>query len=186
MIVSTVPSYKWTRQKYDKMTANGMFHPKTHHELINGDIIDILPQSSLHSSIIIIVKKILESIISKDCYIRVQMPLALGQDSEPEPDIAIVKYNFDNCSVPCPEKTLLVIEISESSSILLDRKIKKKLYACSNIPEYWIINLKISCIEVYRNPLQDSYTDMKILHNSDNITPLFNPEISISIADILP
>jgi len=186
MILSAIPPFKWTRHEYDEMAANGMFHPEVRHELINGDIIDISPESGLHSSAIIIIRNALESIIPNDCHIHTQTPLALGPDSKPKPDIVIVKEKAKNYNPSAPEKALLVIEISEASSILFDRKIKKKLYACSDIPEFWIINLKILCVEVYRNPLKDSYAEMKILHSSDTISPLFNPESSISVADILP
>ena len=181
MILPIMHPYKWTRQEYNEMAANGMFHPEAHHELVNGDIIDRSQESSLHSSALKIADNTLRSIIPDNYHIRIQIPLALEPNSEPEPDIAIVSKLPERDQ----EKTLLVIEISEACSILFNRKIKKKLYASYGIPEYWIINLEILCVEVHRNPFQDSYTQMKVLHGSDIISPLFNPELSIFISDIL-
>jgi len=110
------------------------------------------------------------------------MPLALSPNSEPKPDIAVVARIPGDYQDAPPKKAVLIIEVAESSSLPFDRGIKKKLYACSGVPEYWIVNLKDSCFEVYKYPVKESYEDMKKYYKES----LFEKQDNLSgIEDII-
>ena len=88
MITSRVQVYRWTRQEYDKMVEIGLFPPEARLELIEGEILKMASQTSYHAVAVSKVQETLRTIFgNKSYYIRVQMPLALSDDSQPEPDI---------------------------------------------------------------------------------------------------
>ncbi len=177
--------YRWTRQDFAKMAAKGIFHPEERLELIRGNIIQMSPQTSFHATTIRLIEEALRSVCLQDCDVRVQLPIALMADSEPEPDIAVVSGKPRDYRDRHPETALLIVEVSDST-LILDRKHKKKLYAGCKIPEYWILNLKDRCLEVYRKPVKESYRIQEVFHAEDTVSPLFNPEASVAVADLLP
>jgi Uma2 family endonuclease len=74
-------------------------------------------------------------------------------DSEPEPDLMIVRgarRDYRERS-PGPKDVALVIEVADSS-LSRDRSTKKRLYARSGYSVYWLINLLANQIEVYTDP----------------------------------
>src|SRR4051794_9927817 len=85
-----VQPYRWTRQEYEKMVEIGLFPPEARLELIEGEILKMAAQTSYHAVAVSKVEDSLRKIYRGNDYIRVQMPLALSDSSEPEPDIAVV------------------------------------------------------------------------------------------------
>jgi Uma2 family endonuclease len=86
--------------------------------------------------------------------IRGQGPIALDEESEPEPDLAVVPGSFRDYEAAHPSRPVLVVEISETS-LALDRVHKGSLYARAGLPDYWIVNLPEHALEVYRDPEPD-------------------------------
>jgi hypothetical protein len=117
--------------------------------------------------------------------VRPQLPLALGDDSEPEPDIAVVPGAWRDYSHSHPTTALLIVEVADNS-LLHDRKRKTRLYAQAGIPEYWIDNLVDWCLEVYRDSKDGVYTSRAVLREGDSVSPLSRPEASIPVADLFP
>jgi len=65
------------------------------------------------------------------------------------------------------------------------------LYAEKKISDYWVLNLKNRCLEIYRQPIKDKklgfvYTEIKILTEKDTVSPLAAPAAKIKVADLLP
>jgi Uma2 family endonuclease len=83
--------------------------------------------------------------------VRTQLPLALGEYSEPEPDVAVVVGSARDYANAHPTTAVLVVEIADST-LALDRHTKASLYAAAGVPEYWIVNLVERQIEIYREP----------------------------------
>lgn len=128
-------------------------------ELIHGEIIQMSPSKSLHAARVNLLARALILLAEKDWYISIQNPVKLSNYSEPEPDIAVCRYQKD-CYInahPEPGDLLLLIEVSDST-IRKDREVKAPLYALANIPEYWIVNVIDEEIEVYRQPGDGRYT----------------------------
>ena len=149
-------------------------------ELIKGEIIERSPIGSKHAAIVEKVKDLLILRLRQKAQVRVQNPIVLGTHSEPEPDIAIVKYRSDYYLEQHPggQDTLLIIEVSDSSKAY-DREIKLPLYAESGIPEVWIIDLVDEQVEVYHSPKKNSYEFSEILKRNAQISPR---EFEFSIA----
>ncbi len=185
MSTSPIQLHRWTRQEYEKMISAGIFHPEARLELLEGEIFTMTPQSSQHATAVQLVENTLRLIYTTGYAVRVQMPLALGLDSEPEPDLAVVPGSPRDYRDTHPAEAVLIVEVADSS-LAFDRERKSRLYARNGIPEYWIVNLVDNCLEVYRNPLQESYQFHAILRPPETVSPLSSPQASIPVAELLP
>jgi Uma2 family endonuclease len=139
--------------EWRKMGEAGIFPPDCRLELINGEILEVAPISSNHSGHLNRINKLLTIPGSDKAITSIQNPLQLDDLSEPEPDLMLLKPNDDfYCSHhPNANDVLLLIEVADTS-LAYDQNQKLHLYALHNIPEYWLLNLNDSCLEVYRRP----------------------------------
>jgi Uma2 family endonuclease len=172
------------------MTEAGVLTENDRVELIGGEILTVTPQKSQHATVVSLANETLRSVLVPNSYVRMQLPLAMGDDSEPEPDIAVVRGSIRDYLDAHPQSALLIVEVSEST-LAFDRHVKDSLYARERIPEYWIINLVDSVVEIYRDPVQDpsarfgwSYSRSERFTRTDSIAPSFGS--AIAVADLLP
>jgi Uma2 family endonuclease len=185
MATATIDTRRWTREEYERLVEQGFFHPEDRLELVEGIIYEMTPQSSFHSTGIRFAESALRPVFVAGFDIRAQMPLALGFDSEPEPDIAVVLGTARDYLHSHPTSAVLIVEIADSS-LLHDRKRKSRLYARAEIPEYWIMNVMDWCLEVYREPKGGVYRSHTVLRAGDTISPVLRSDATILIADLLP
>lgn len=185
--LQTVSLHRWTREQYENMVLAGIFHPEDRVELINGEILNMAPQSSSHSVAIRLTEDALRLAFGRGHDVRVQMPLALDDNSEPEPDIAVVTGSPRDYLQGHPKTAVLIVEVADTT-LALDRSIKKALYARNGIQDYWIVNLRNACLEVYRLPDRqaESYSSQSVLRRGDVVQPVACPNCSIQVADLLP
>lgn len=174
----------FTVEAYYKMAEVGILKPTDRVELINGEIIQMSPIKSPHANSITIIEEILYEQLIKKVTIRTQNPIRISNLSEPEPDIAVVKYSRNRYSNhhPKPEDTFLLIEVSDSI-LKYDRKTKKQLYAKANIPEYWIINIPNKQIEVFTEPENGVYSKAFIYRDKE-VIEANKIQFKISVDDI--
>lgn len=85
---SLVKPHRWTRTEYERMVEAGVFSPEARFELIDGEIIDMSPQGSYHATSIQVMADYIRNLFGVGYHVRIQMPLALGDASEPGPDVA--------------------------------------------------------------------------------------------------
>lgn len=180
-----VQPYRWTRQEYEKMVEIGLFPPETRLELIEGEIWEMAAHTSYHAAAITVIQRLLEQVYSEACHVRVQLPLALSDDSEPEPDLAVVEGGPADYWHEHPHTALLIVEVAYSP-LDYDQERKRHLYARNGLPEYWILNLQEHKLEVYCEPQEEEYLVKRILRAGDTVAPLSHPSESIAIADLLP
>jgi Uma2 family endonuclease len=124
--------------------------------------------------------------------VRIQGPVALDDDSEPEPDIAVVPGEHRDYVTEHPSRPALVVEIAESS-LAFDRRSKGSLYARAGIADYWIVNLVDEVLEIHRGPAWDRsaefgwrYLDVQTFRPGATVSPMARPDVSIAVADLLP
>lgn len=174
----------FTVEEYYKMAEVGILKPTDRVELINGEIIQMSPIKSPHASTITTLEELLIEQLFKKVTIRSQNPIHISKFSEPEPDVAVFKYRKDRYrkAHPTPKETLLVIEVADSS-LHYDRQTKTSLYAEALIPEYWIINLQDSQIEVFTSPKNGIYLKEFIYRGEEKIIAT-TIDFSIGVADI--
>jgi len=145
-----------TVEEYHKMGEVGILKEKGL-ELINGEIIERSPKGSKYSAVLAKINKILSQQL-KEAILRIQDPIIANDFSEPEPDVAILKYRADfyENEHPHGRDVLLVIEVADTS-YAYDRNIKLPIYAESGVPEYWLINLDKQEIYAFWQPMGNAY-----------------------------
>jgi Uma2 family endonuclease len=169
------------RSEYERMIELGMF-AEERVELIRGLLVKTSPQRAPHASTIERLTELFASRLGGRWRLRVQLPLALSDDSEPEPDVAVVvPGNYD---AEHPTSALLVIEVAETT-LRTDRS-KVAVYASSGIGEYWIVNLAARTVEVYTSPDRDRYAEARTLRVGDTLQPLALADVAIEVTEILP
>ncbi len=181
-----LPIHRFTVKEYYHLAEAGILHEDDNVELIDGRIIDMTPIGSKHASRVDSISNLLFEKLQKRAIIRVQNPIDLDEQSEPEPDVTILKKRTDFYSEhhPRPEDVLLIIEVADSS-IEYDRTIKIPLYAKSGIQEVWLVNILENTVEIYHSPSQDGYKVMIKLHHTESITPTNFHDITIKIDEML-
>lgn len=117
--------------------------------------------------------------------VLVQLPLDLGETSVPAPDVAVIAGRPEDYMTAHPTTALLVIEVAESS-LIQDRLTKAPLYAAAGIPEYWVVNLRDRCVEVYRRPIpaERRYDESRIARLGDALDAVALPAAGITVAEI--
>ena len=190
MVVSS--RRKFTIKEYHQLVDLGFFTENDRIELIRGEIIEMAPKRTPHSVCNSQLWKHLYKLIGEQAEIRVQEPIVLSADSEPEPDLVIAKKKANNylSAHPSAEDIILVIEISDST-LKYDREIKLPLYAEAGINNYWIINLVDSCLEVYTNSFSSGrdkfdYRNKTIILSDEKIDIPEFANLSLDLATIFP
>jgi len=178
-------AHRWSRAEYEHIVEVGGFQAGARLELLDGEIIDMTPQKSLHASAADLAEAALRACSWDGAYVRSQKPLALDALSEPEPDIAVVPGGARDYVDHHPTSALLLVEIADSS-LDFDRKRKACAYARNAIPDYWIVNLRDRALEVHREPAGDAYQRVETLRVGQHISPVAVPDCSIPVADLLP
>jgi Uma2 family endonuclease len=137
--------------EYHRMIEAGILDENERVQLIDGVLVAMTPQGRLHAFVIQELNRLLVRALADDYKVLTQLPLTLGGDSEPEPDLAVVRAEDARSRTRHPETALLVIEVA-GDSLRLDRESKAVLYARAGVPEYWIVNLAAASVEVFRDP----------------------------------
>lgn len=176
---------RFTREEYEDLVKQGFFHPDERVELVDGYIYEMTPQDSWHASGVQALQEVLIPLFKKGYSVRIQMPLALGFDSEPEPDMAVVRGHWREYRDAHPTTAVLVVEVA-GASLIHDRDRKGPLYARAGIPEYWLLNRREACLEVLRDPRDGEYRSRMVLRAGDTISTLTRPGVSIPVSDLLP
>lgn len=171
------------------MAEAGILHEDDRIELIEGKIVEMAPIGSRHAFCLDRLNRLFQlNMRAGEGLIRVQNPIRLSDETEPEPDLAVATLVHGEERYaeahPSSADVLLVVEVADSS-LVYDRRTKVPLYAAAGIPEYWLIDLVGNRIEVYRNPLAGSFSDVKVLGRGDKISPLSFPQIEVTLANLI-
>jgi Uma2 family endonuclease len=170
--------------EYHIMAKVGILTANDRVELIQGEIIPMSPIGLKHAACVNRLNRLFYQKLGEQIIVSVQNSIQLDDYSEPQPDIVLLKFrpDFYENKIPQPADIELLIEVSDST-IKYDQEVKLPLYAESNIPETWIINLNNKTLEVYRQPQDKKYLDQQ--KNIEVISPLAFPKITLTIHDIL-
>lgn len=142
--------HRFRVEAYHRMLEAGILGEDDHVELLEGVIVEMSPQGAAHARIVARLNRFLVLSVGEAFEVRPQLPLTLDEQSEPEPDLAVVPAE-SGLSNAHPHHALLVVEVA-SASLTHDRQVKARLYARASIPEYWLVDAERRCIEVYRDP----------------------------------
>jgi Uma2 family endonuclease len=185
-------THRFTRAEYARLIDLGLFQPGEDIELIGGALMVAEPQGAPHYTAIRKTAKALEAAFGTGWEVRTEGPIGLDDESEPEPDVAVVPGAPEDYARAHPSRPVLTVEVAESS-LALDRQHKGSLYARAGLPDYWVLNLIDRVLEVYRRPVADPeapfgwrYAERVALDASARAIPLAAPQSSVSVSQLLP
>jgi Uma2 family endonuclease len=192
MTAYSVRTRQWTRAEYDRLIDIGLFRPGEPIELLGGDLVVSEPQGSAHFTAIGLVEDALRAALGPGWLVRGQGPIALDDESEPEPDIAVTPGTRRDYSREHPSRPVLVVEVAQAS-LAFDREHKGSLYARAGLNDYWILNLVNRTLEVYRQPGPDRtapfgwrYASRDVFGPTSAVAPLAAPHARILVSELLP
>jgi Uma2 family endonuclease len=175
------------RQRVSKLTVDeyhrldGFNKNRRRTELIRGILIEKTSKSPLHSAIAKRLYDILKPLLAVEFVIRREDPLTLA-DSEPEPDVAIVRGTEQQFFSAHPTTAELAIEVAVSSAAL-DRE-NASLYAEAGVKEYWIVLAAQRQVEVYRQPEGGRYLQVHTVLDNGVLECASLPGVRIPISDL--
>jgi Uma2 family endonuclease len=178
-------THKFNVEQYHQMGEASIFAPGVRLELIQGEIVDMTPIGLKHAIAINRLNYLLTLRVRDRGIISIQNSIRLNNYSEPQPDVVILRHRQDFYAnkFPAAEDVLLLVEVSDSS-LKYDREVKVPLYAKSNIPETWVIDLNQEIIEIYRHPIENIYTLKQVINAGQSFSPVAFPDINLTPSDI--
>lgn len=111
----------------------------------------------------------------------------MGDRSELEPDLALLRARPDGYRTPprpSAAEVLLIIEVSDIS-VHYDREVKLALYARHGVTEVWFVDLAARAVEVHRKPEGEAYAEVATRGGSDTVEPFSLPGVRISVGEIV-
>lgn len=182
----TIAHRRFTVDDYYRMAEAGILRPEDRVELIEGEIVEMTPIGRGHAARVDRLNNLYCVKLAGRAIVRVQNPVRLNRNTEPQPDIAVLRSKPDYYASghPGPEDVLLVIEVADSS-LDYDRDVKIPEYARSGIREVWLVNLAGGTVEVYRNPGPSGFVDIRTCGRGMTVAAEAFPDVVIKVDEIL-
>src|SRR5437763_9040204 len=182
---------RWTRKEYDRLIELGILHEDEPIELVDGQMVVREPKHAPHAVTTGLVSDALRAAFGRGWHVRVQEPIALDDESEPEPDVSVVRG--------APRDYLGEIQrarrLSSGSPSRASPSTARARAGSTRavVTDYWIVNLVDRVLEVYRRPVRSAssrygwkYKSVRILEPGASVAPLAAPAARIRVADLLP
>ena len=188
----TPQPYRWTREQFYKMGDAGLFEGRRA-ILVEGEILAMPAMGLLHRSVLIRASKVLETVFGPGFFVSPQCPFDVGQATDPEPDIALIRGTLEEYFSRGFTEAALIVEVSDST-LPYDRRGKASLYASAGVQDYWIINIneQPAQVEIFRQPEPDEtqphgfgYRLRTVHKTGEIIQPLAAPK-PVAAALLLP
>jgi len=172
--------------EYYKMAAAGVFSEDDRVELIEGEIVEMNPIGSRHAACVGRLTELLGRLVVGEAIVWVQNPVQVSDYSEPLPDVALLKRRDDFYAQanPRPSDVFLIVEVADSS-VEYDRGIKIPLYAQASIPEVWLVNLPKETVEIYSQPLEGEYREIRLIKRGESLSAKSIPSLTLDADAVL-
>jgi Uma2 family endonuclease len=176
-----------TVAEYDRMIEAGIYTENDRIELLNGEIVELMPKGTKHTSANSKIVRFLIRLFDEKLIVRNQDPIVLDDFSEPEPDIVLATWDEKEYAEhhPTPSDILLVMEISDTT-LAYDREDKARAYSRNGIQQYLLLNLQNETLEDYREPNADGYGAKRTYRTGEAFNLVAFPEIEIEVKELLP
>jgi Uma2 family endonuclease len=190
--VPTARIYRLSVEQYHQMLAAGILKDGDPVELLKGLLVRKMGKNPPHRVATGLTREVLDNLVPAGWFVDSQEPITTD-DSEPEPDISVVRGNRRqyNDRHPGPHDAGLLVEVADSS-LEYDRGFKKRVYAEARVPVYWIVNIIENVVEVYTDPSgpgnQPDYRKCQIYNPAEEIPVVLDgQEVGrIAVRDLLP
>jgi len=174
--------HRLTVAQYHRMGETGVLPPDARVELIEGEVVDMAPIGTRHGGTVKWLNRTLSEAVGQRAIVAVQDPLRLGDRSEPQPDLMLLKPRADSyrAAHPTAADVLLLIEVSDTTA-RYDREIKLVLYARHGVAEVWIVDLDHGQLSVHRHPADGGYGESSATAQPGVLTALALPGVAIDL-----
>lgn len=181
-----VRRHRLSVRDYYRMAEAEILGPDERVELIEGEIVEMAPIGSGHGGTANRLTRRLVMAVGERGVVAVGNPLRLSDDSEPQPDLLVLRPRADDYAGahPTPPDVLLLIEVADST-LRTDRIVKLPLYARHGIPEVWIVNLPEGIIETYRDPDGEAWRATRRAGRDEVLEPALLPGLRVAVAEVL-
>jgi Uma2 family endonuclease len=178
--------FRFTADQFERMAEAGILREDDRVELISGDLLRMSPIGKLHVWCVTRLNYLLIQRLGDRAVVLSQSPIRLNENSEPEPDLAVVRpyEHFYGEELPTPGDILLLVEVAETSQEY-DRRIKVPLYAHAGIPEVWLVDLNTDTVTVYSRPLDGAYQQARTCRRGETIHSVTLPELTLAVEEII-
>lgn len=175
----------FTVEEYHRMAQAGILSEDDRVELVEGEIVEMVPIGSRHAACVGRLTALF-SAAQTGGIVWVQNPIRLGEHSEPQPDLTLLRPrgDFYASGHPGPQDVLLVVEVAETSADA-DREVKVPLYARAGVLEAWVVDLHGEVVEVYRKPSPEGYLEVQRVRKDQSLSVEAFPDLSLSVDEIL-
>ncbi len=177
--------HRLTVADYHRIGKAGIVSEDARVELIEGEIIDMAPIGSEHAAVVRRLIRLFDRVIGEQAIVSAQDPVCLSNFSEPEPDIALLRYrkDFFRHAHPRPDDVLLIVEVADTS-LRYDREVKLPLYARYGIREVWIVDLENRCLHLFREAAEGGYKQVQTIERPGVMAPLQLPNCGIDLSGL--
>ncbi len=177
--------HRFTVEEYFRMAETGILKPDSRVELIDGEIVDMMPVGPFHSGSVYRLTRLFNKLAKGRWIVGSQGPLQLGETNMPEPDLMLLRVAQDEYTTahPTADDVFLIVEVADSS-LAFDQNTKLPLYARAGIEEVWILNVPQKQLEVHRQPHFTGYESKTILREGEAAPARF-PDAIVSVTELV-
>jgi hypothetical protein len=177
---------RFTVDEYQRMGQVGILSEDDRVELIDGEIVAMMPIGPRHNACVASANRALVTAAGSDAIVLPQGSVRLNLYYEPEPDLVLLRPRADFYASrhAGPRDILLIVEIAESS-IDYDREVKTRVYAEFGVPEYWIADLNANLVWRYSAPESGAYQTVAQHRRGESIAPALLPACVVAVDALL-
>ena len=177
---------KFTIAQYHKMAESGIINESDRVELIQGEIVEMASIGRRHAACVSRINQKLTIRLGERAIVWPQNPVELNDNSEPQPDVALLqpRSDFYEAEKPQAQDIILIIEVADTT-VEADRNVKIPLYAENGIMEVWLVDINAECVEVYRELTPNGYQQLQRFQRGQTLSIQAFPDVAIAIDEIL-
>jgi len=178
--------HRFSVAEYHRIAEAGVLPAGARVELLGGQIIDMSPIGPFHGGVTNFLNQTFSAAAQGRWIVSVQNPVRLDDQSEPQPDLILLRpaADFYRRRHPGPDDILLLVEASEST-LEMDRKEKLPAYGRAGIAEVWIVNLNELTVEIFLEPQFTGHASKVTLREGDVARPSAFPDVRVDVAELL-
>lgn len=175
-----VPRHRLTIRDYHRLAETGVLGGAERVELLEGQLVDMSPIGPRHALAVDTLTELLVLAAAGQAVVRVQNPIVLDDNSEPQPDFTLLRRPWQGYPEehPRPPDVYLLIEVADSS-LDFDLGAKLELYARAGIREFWVVDLTRNRVLVHRNPNGNGYGSITLVEMSGTLPVEALPGVTI-------
>jgi Uma2 family endonuclease len=184
-VIATIERRRFTVEEYHRMTHAGILTEADRVELIDGEIVQATSIGRRHAACVAQLTRRLTHALGDRCLVWPQNPIRLPRDSEPQPDVTILRLPADRYlrQPPRTEDVLWLVEVADVS-YPYDRHVKFPLYARAGISEAWLLDLTHEVVEIHRNPSSRGFGSVQTVDRSGVLRPMSFDNVAVAVADL--